>query len=133
MSDSIFSRIIRGEIPAYRLYEDDNCVIILDIHPINPGHCLVIPRQQIDQFTDLGSELFVQLCRVAHNYALHLKKTLGCDRVALEIDGRDVPHVHIHLIPLSAGQQTFRDGRFDEDVDHSALRRMMEQLAETHD
>lgn len=128
MQESIFSKIIRGEVPAYRIYEDEKTIAFLDIHPIQPGHTLVVPKRQIDSFIDLKDSEFADLMIVAQKIAKHLKQTLGCKRVVLNIDGFDVPHVHIHLVPVNKSNENHREGRMSEDVDHEALRSIQQLL-----
>ncbi|MCL2280465.1 HIT domain-containing protein [Candidatus Saccharibacteria bacterium] len=98
MQDSIFTKIIRGEIPAYKIYEDDKTFALLDIRPMQPGHVLVVPKIQIDKFYDLPDEDYVALWQTVKKIALHMEKILG-QRTLLKIVGIDVPHVHIHLFP----------------------------------
>lgn len=126
--DSIFTKIINGQIPAHRVYEDKHILGFLDIHPIRPGHTLLVTKKQIDQFTDLTDKEFDQLMSAAHRFAKHMKQTFGCPRVVLRIEGFDVPHVHVHLIPVHHENDSFRANRFQEEPDHEALRNVAQQL-----
>jgi histidine triad (HIT) family protein len=96
--DSIFTKIIRGEIPSHKIYEDDKTFAFLDVRPIQSGHVLVVPKIQVDKFYDLPDENYVALWQTVKNIAKHMEKVLG-QRILLKIVGTDVPHVHIHLFP----------------------------------
>lgn len=126
--DSIFTRIIRGEIPAHRVYEDDDYLAFLDIHPIQTGHTLLVTKKQVEQFTDLSERDFKNLMGKAHELAQHMQKVLGCKRVVVRLEGFDVPHVHVHLIPCNHEHDSFRAGRENEEPDHDALRKTTEKL-----
>jgi histidine triad (HIT) family protein len=101
MDDCIFCKIARGEVPSSKVYEDDKVVAFLDIHPKAPGHTLVIPKEHYRWFTDLPDALSDDLFRAAKKVAKDLKEKHDADFVRLSIVGTDVPHVHMHLIPLS--------------------------------
>lgn len=126
--DSIFTKIINGEIPAHRIYEDSNCIAILDIHPVQPGHTLVIPKEQVDQFCDMKSGDFATLMKTSHMLAVHLKRALGKTRVVVRIEGFDVPHAHVHLIPVDHEHESYKEGRMSLEPDHDALRIMAQKL-----
>ena len=126
--DTIFTRIIRGEIPAHRVYEDGDFLGFLDIHPIQPGHTLIVTKKQVEQFTELGSKDFENLMSTAREYARHMQKILDCKRVVLRIEGFDVPHVHVHLIPCNHEHDSYREGRDKEEPNHDDLRKMAEKL-----
>ena len=98
MQDSIFTKIIRGEIPSHKIYEDENTFAFLDIFPEAPGHTLVIPKIQMDKFYDLPDEDYIALFSTAKKIAKHMEEVLE-QRIFLKIIGTDVPHVHIHLLP----------------------------------
>ncbi|MFC2991111.1 MULTISPECIES: HIT family protein [Halomonas] len=97
---SIFSRIMRGEIPGHFVHEDDQCVVIMTIQPMKPGHVLVIPRDEIDHWDDLPEALYVHLMGVSRWMAKAIKRAFPCKRVGMLVVGLEVPHVHIHLTPL---------------------------------
>lgn len=99
---SIFSKIIHRELPGHFVHEDEHCVAIMTIAPRNPGHLLVIPRQEIDHWDDLPAELAAHLMRVSQKLSKALKRAFNPERVGLMIVGLDVPHVHIHLFPANA-------------------------------
>ncbi len=97
---TIFSRIIDGEIPAYKIAEDSQFLAFLDIHPQVPGHTLVIPKAEIDRIWDLNEELLRDILLFARPIALALEKAFDCERCALSVVGLDVPHAHVHLLPI---------------------------------
>ncbi|MCA1768395.1 MAG: HIT family protein [Halomonas sp.] len=97
---SIFSRIMQGEIPGHFVHEDDQCVVIMTIQPMKPGHVLVIPRDEIDHWDDLPEPLYVHLMGVSRWMAKAIKRAFPCKRVGMLVVGLEVPHVHIHLTPL---------------------------------
>jgi len=99
MSDCIFCKIIRGEIPAEKTYEDDSVVAFLDIHPKSPGHTLVVPKEHYHWFIEMPDELSDTMFRAAKKISQKLKDEYAADYIRLSIVGRDVPHTHIHLIP----------------------------------
>ena len=99
---STFSKIVSGEISSYKIYEDSNHLAFLDIFPISKGHVLVIPKKEIDYIFDMNDREYTQLLLFAKKISLAIKKVINCKRVSLNIVGFDVPHVHIHLIPLNS-------------------------------
>lgn len=99
---SIFSKIISGEIPSYKVAENEKFLAFLDINPNTRGHILCIPKSEVDDFIDLDPELFKELIGFSRDVALAIKKTIPCKKVALSIIGLEVPHVHVHLIPITA-------------------------------
>lgn len=125
---SIFTRIIQGEIPGRILHEDDLCFAMLDIRPLHPGHTLVIPKAEIDQWTDLPPDLAAHLMSVSHRIALAQKGAIECERIGLMIAGFEVPHTHVHVVPLQSMENLdFRNAdvspKADElDAMHGTLR-----------
>ncbi len=97
---TIFSRIAAGEIPSYKVAADDKHFAFLDINPMTPGHTLVIPRREVDYLFDLSKEEYEELMEFARMVALKLKKAIPCRRVGVAVLGMEVPHAHIHLVPL---------------------------------
>jgi histidine triad (HIT) family protein len=98
---SIFSKIISGEIPSYKIAETENCYAFLDIMPLAEGHTLVIPKQEIDYIYDLEDELLIELQLFAKEVAIKLGKVMPCERIGTAVIGLEVPHAHIHLIPIN--------------------------------
>lgn len=97
---SIFTRIINGEIPAHKIYEDDRVIAILDVHPIFEGHTLVIPKTQIDHLWDLDDDNYEYLWSVAKKIAKRIQNEIQPIRVGVIVEGFGVPHTHIHLVPI---------------------------------
>lgn len=100
--DSIFTKIIKGEIPCYKISENDKFFAFLDIRPNAKGHSLVVPKKQIDKLFDLDAETYLELFEYAQKVARALKKVVPCKRIGLSVIGLEVPHVHVHLIPLNS-------------------------------
>ncbi|HEY2349634.1 MAG TPA: HIT family protein [Puia sp.] len=98
---TIFTRIINGEIPAYRIAEDDNFLAFLDIHPLVEGHTLVIPKAETDHFFDLEEKYLSRILLFAKPIAKAIERSFDCNRCGLTVVGLEIPHAHIHLIPIS--------------------------------
>lgn len=98
---SIFSKIVNGEIPAYKVAEDEHYLAFLDINPLAKGHTLVIPKQEIDYLFDIEDELFAGLQLFSKKVARAVGKAVPCERVGVAVIGLEVPHAHIHLIPIN--------------------------------
>ena len=98
---SIFTKIIRGEIPCYKVDETEDCLAFLDINPNSYGHTLCILKKEIDYIFDLTDEEFLSLMKFSKRVALAIKKSVDCKRVAMSVVGLEVPHVHVHLIPIN--------------------------------
>ena len=99
---SIFTKIIRGEIPCYKVDETEDCLAFLDINPNSYGHTLCILKKEIDYIFDLSSEDYQKLMNFSRKIAIALKKSVNCKRIALSVVGLEVPHVHVHLVPLES-------------------------------
>ena len=99
---SIFTKIIRGELPCYKIDETDDCFAFLDINPNSKGHTLCVLKKEIDYIFDLNSEDYQKLMNFSRKIAIALKKSVNCKRIALSVIGLEVPHVHVHLIPLES-------------------------------
>ena len=98
---SIFSRIVQGEIPCHKILEDEEFLAFLDIKPINPGHTLVIPKKEIDYIFDLEDDLLGRLMVFSKKVAIMIKKEISCKRIGVMVVGLEVPHTHIHLVPIN--------------------------------
>ena len=105
---SIFSKIIKGEIPSYKVAENDKFYAFLDINPLQKGHTLVVPKKEIDYIFDLPDELLGDMMLFSKQVAKAIEKTTPCNRVGVAVIGLEVPHAHIHLIPI----KTMRDMNF---------------------
>ena len=128
MEDSIFTQIIKGDIPCHKVYEDDKTFAFLDIHPVHPGHVLIVPKVQVEFVWDLDSEDYQALMQTAQKLALHLRQTLDEPYVSMRIVGVDVPHAHIHLIPFSLSSQLQQPVDNSAEPDHTALAAVAEKL-----
>ena len=111
---SLFTRIIRGEIPGHFVYKDEICVAFLTINPIVTGHTLVVPIEEIDEWTNLSAEISTHLMVVAKRIGLAQKQLHKCNRVGLIIAGFEIPHCHLHVIPAD----TMSDLSFDQAASH---------------
>ena len=98
---SIFSKIVSGDIPAFKVAEDENYVAFLDIFPLAKGHVLVIPKKETDYIFDLDSEEYFGLFSFAKKVAKAMDKVISCERIGVAVIGLEVPHAHIHLVPLN--------------------------------
>lgn len=97
---SIFTKIINGEIPCYKIAEDDNFLAFLDVNPNAKGHTLCVPKQEIDKIFDIEDDLYIGLMQFSKKIAIALEKTVPCKRIGMAVIGLEVPHAHVHLIPL---------------------------------
>ena len=107
---SIFTKIIQGEIPCYKIAEDEHCFAFLDINPNAIGHTLCIPKQEVDKLFDLPKDRYHELLEFARKIAIALEKAVPCERVGMAVVGLEVHHAHIHLIPISQmSEMTFQE------------------------
>ncbi|ATA89428.1 HIT family protein [Capnocytophaga stomatis] len=107
---TIFTKIINGEIPCYKITENDDFIAFLDISPNAKGHTLCVPKKEIDKIFDLDDDLYLKLMSFSKKVAKALEKTIPCNRVGMAVVGLEVPHVHVHLIPISRmGEMTFNE------------------------
>ena len=109
---SIFTKIINGEIPCYKITEDDNFLAFLDVNPNAIGHTLCIPKQEMDKLFDLDDQLYLGLMQFSKKVAIAIEKTVPCKRIGMSVIGLEVPHAHVHLIPLNE----MEDIRFQKKV-----------------
>ncbi|MHB1610913.1 MAG: HIT family protein [Sulfobacillus sp.] len=125
---SIFSRILSRDLPSFGIKESERFYAFLDIHPVQPGHTLVIPKVEVDEFFDLDSEYLSSIMVFAKPIAAALKEVTGSDRVGLVVAGFDVPHAHVHLIPIN--QMADLDFRLAKSRDTSELSAMAAKIRE---
>jgi histidine triad (HIT) family protein len=118
---SIFTRIIRGEIPCHKVGEDDRFLAFLDINPLREGHTLVVPKVEVDRFFDLPADVLAEIMPFAQEVAARIKRAVPCDRVGVAVIGLEVPHAHVHLVPI--------DAMSDMDFGRPKLKRTPEELA----
>lgn len=109
---SIFTKIINGEIPSYKITENDDFFVFLDINPNAKGHTLVVPKKEVNKLFDLEEDLYCKLMNYSRAIAIALEKAVPCKRIGMAVIGLEVPHVHVHLIPL----QAMEDIQFDKKV-----------------
>ena len=121
---SIFTKIINGEIPCYKIAEDENYLAFLDVNPNTKGHTLCIPKEEINKIFDMEEEHYLGLMKFSRKIAKALEKTVECKRIGVAVVGLEVPHTHVHLIPL----QDMDDMRFQRKV--SLTKEEFETLAE---
>lgn len=118
---SIFSRIVAGEIPCYKVAEDDRYFAFLDISPVAKGHTLVIPKQEVDYIFDLDDETYSGLMAFARRVARALEGAVACKRVGVAVMGLEVPHAHIHLVPITTeGDMNFFHEKLSLQADEMA-------------
>lgn len=98
---SVFTKIVNGEIPSYKVAESSHCYAFLDINPLVEGHTLVIPKKEVDYLFDLDEELYTELMLFARKVARAVRAAMPCKRVGVAVLGMEVPHAHIHLVPLN--------------------------------
>lgn len=106
---SIFTRIIQGEIPCYKIAENEHCFAFLDISPLSKGHTLVVPKKEVDYIFDLDTDTYTALMAFSKQVATAIGKAVPCLRVGVAVIGLEVPHAHVHLIPLHSGSINFSD------------------------
>lgn len=99
---SIFSKIVRNEIPSFKIHENDNFLAFLDINPLKIGHTLVIPKKEVDYIFDIETQEYLQLWEFTKVISKAMKKVISCKRISIVVIGLDVPHAHIHLIPIDS-------------------------------
>ena len=127
---TIFSRIIQGEIPCYKIAEDERFFAFLDINPLSKGHTLVVPKREVDYIFQLGDEELGQMMVFAKKVAQGLEKAIPCKRIGVAVIGLEVPHAHIHLVPITT------EGDLDFKKEHLKLTReefleIQKQIVET--
>jgi len=118
---SIFTRIIQGEIPCHKVGEDDRYLAFLDIAPVREGHTLVVPKLEVDRFFDLPTEVLAGIMPFAQEVAARIRRACPCDRVGVAVVGLEVPHAHVHLIPI--------DRMSDMDLSRPKLKLTPDELA----
>ncbi|HRO40619.1 MAG TPA: HIT family protein [Flavobacteriales bacterium] len=117
----VFTRIVRGEIPCHNVGEDDRFLAFLDIAPVRMGHTLVIPKQEVDRFFDLPADLLAGIMPFAQGVARRIKAVVPCNRIGVSVVGLEVPHAHVHLIPI--------DGLYDMDFSKPKVEMTADELA----
>jgi len=124
MEDCIFCKIVAGEIPSVKIFEDDNFLSFLDVKPLNPGHTLLIPKKHTEYIFDLGDKEFSELLLKGKEISIILKNKLNSKKIGLVVEGFSVPHIHVHLIPLD------REGQLDPKRAISTSGEELQKIAE---
>lgn len=129
MEQSIFTKIINGEIPCHKIYEDERTIAFLDIHPTQPGHTLVVPKTQIDHFDDLGDEDYMAVWRTVKKIAKAQDKVFGKARVGVKVMGFDVPHAHVHVLPMDTLDEYLSFTDMNQEPNHAELATIAQKLS----
>jgi histidine triad (HIT) family protein len=126
--DSVFTKIIKGEIPCHKVYEDDKTLAFLTINPNHPGHTLVIPKKQVDHLWDLEDDDYQAVMATVKKVGQRIREVLRPNRVGVHVAGTEVPHAHVHLFPFQS-ETDFWDKPSNTEPDHAALAEMAKKLA----
>lgn len=126
MQDSIFTKIINGDLPSFKIYEDQWTYAFLNINPIQPGHVLVVPREQVDHIEELEDEHYHALMRTVKMLMPHMRDELHVERVGIRVEGFEVPHTHVHLIPVNTSEDLVQQ---PYEADEGELLDMQERLS----
>lgn len=130
MASSIFTQIVQGEIPSHKVYEDEYAYAFMDIHPIQPGHVLVVSRREVENFYELEGEEYDGLLRAVRTVARRIQREFpDKTRVAVIIEGLDVPHVHVKVFPIDTGEELRHIPDMTQEPDHPALAALAERLS----
>ena len=127
MEDSIFTKIVKGEVPSHKVYEDEKTLAFLNIYPSVKGHTLVIPKTQVPLVWDLSEEDYVAVMMTVKKVAQRLQEVLGTKLVGEKVVGLDVPHAHVHLVPFNTPEE-FNAHETKDEPDHAALAALAERL-----
>lgn len=129
MEDSVFTKIIKGEIPCHKVYEDDKTLAFIDINPIQPGQVLVVPKSQVDHFMDLDEADYTALWLTVKKVSLRLREVFPHkSRIGVQVEGLEVPHAHVKLIPFDTDAE-FHTEPSSAEPDHEAFASVAEKLA----
>lgn len=128
MEDSIFTKIIKGEIPSHKIYEDEHTFAFLDIYPVQPGHVLVVSKEQVEFLWDLPDDLYQAVMITSKKVALRLREVMPPAYVHERVVGTDVPHVHVHLIPFNRTADLRVQPDTSAEPDHDALAAIADKL-----
>ncbi len=128
MEDTIFTKIINGEIPSYKVYEDDKTFAFLDINPLSPGHVLVVPKRQIEYIWDLEAEDYQALMATVQKVGQRLREVMDAPYVGVEVIGVDVSHAHVHVVPFASTKELHREGPASDEPNHTSLEKIAEKV-----
>lgn len=129
MEPTIFTKIINGEIPSHKIYEDELTYAFLDIYPVQPGHTLVVPKRQVEFVWDLEDDDYQAVMATTRKVATRLREVLGVPYVGSQIIGVDVPHAHVHVIPFTEAAQLRAKQDMSAEPDHAALAELAKRIA----
>lgn len=130
MEDSIFTKIIKGEIPCHKVYEDDKTIVFLDIHPVQSGMCLVVPKVQVSDFYDLPDDYYLELWATVKKVGKMLSNNFpNKKRIAVQVEGLDVDHVHVKMFPINTGDEFRSKPDMESEPDHAELAELAKKLA----
>lgn len=121
MSDTIFTKIVKKQLPAHHIYEDEHTLAFLDANPVTEGHTLVITKAQIDHLDDCPPEIYKAVFDTVHKVSRHLKRKLKPRRIAIVVHGFEVPHAHVHVVPMYSGKELSLANR---DKPHKSIKRL---------
>ncbi len=128
MENCILCKIVAGDVPSHKVYEDDSTLVIMDIHPIQDGHVLVFTKKHVEAFEQLEESEFADLMRTVHKVSNKIKEVFNPPRVGVLIEGFDVTHVHVKVIPITNEVELRHIPNMTEEPDHEALSQMASQL-----
>lgn len=128
MEDSVFTKIIKGQLPSHKVYEDDKTIVIVPLHPVAKGHLLVIPKLQVDQFYELPDDDYAALWLTVKKASQKLKQTLNTKRVGLKVIGLDVSHAHVHVIAFDDLDEFSQSENSTIEPDQATLANFAEKL-----
>jgi histidine triad (HIT) family protein len=129
MQDTIFTKIIKGELPSHKIYEDEKTYAFLDIHPAQPGHTLVIPKKQVEFVWDLEAEDYQALMETVQKVGRRIREVMGKPYVGIKVIGIDVPHTHVQLVPFADMSEYHHTPDMSAEPDHEALAEVAKKLA----
>lgn len=126
---SVYTKIINGEIPSHKIYEDDRTLAFLDISPMQPGHTLIVPKVQVDRLEDLSDEDYAAVMATVRKVMKRVVEVFGAEyRACIKVMGFDVPHAHVHVLPCRNGEEYKNFVPLTNDPDHAALAAVAEKL-----
>ena len=133
MSDSVFTKIIKGEIPCHKVYEDNRTIVFMDINPLSPGHVLVVPKAQVDMFDDLPEKDYTAVFKTVKKISKVLRKEFNTSRTVMLVIGYDVAHAHVHLVPSNESAPIYKAlyelGKSNQkEPDHDTLAVLAERI-----
>lgn len=128
MEETIFTKIIKGDIPSHKIYEDEVTYAFLDIHPVTDGHVLVVPKTPVEWIWDLDDASYQALMTSVKKIGAHIKEVLEVPHVGVLVEGTGVPHTHVHLIPFVYGHEMRQEADMNLEPDHAKLAELAERL-----